>query len=239
MGKIWSEFQKDTLNAAKKIATSWDCFVFKLKWVADNPTQFDKIPPCTYPEEKWNDQVKWLDRLLEATFIILGLLALLLVTWYIFPALGFVNDIFTWLYDVTTYIYRAFAELFTMWGWLWGVTMRFFTQTLAGTVGGSEILWWLMGAELMLLSVVYVLFGIMGIWHELMDTDIEKIFSVLNTPFRWIRINVLQKFFGKILGNILSLIELPLESLMFLISLPLAGLDWVYEKLVEGKNTGG
>lgn len=246
-GKIslWKRFKDDCNDAGKWMVQALlevHCYFVDIKYKVDHPDEISKTDPsgCLHVYVNDGSREKHVDAWTLFFELSIGFLVLMvgaLIMWYIFPAFSIFGEIFEGMYDVSIYAFRSLGSIFEMWTWLFGVVMNFFTDTMMKSIGGGNpALWWLMGAECIGLSVAYVFAGIMGIYHSLLNTPIETVFGTLNTPFRWMRINVLQKFFGKTLGNIISLIELPLESMVFLISLPIALVYWGYEKLIDGKN---
>lgn len=233
----WSKFLEMEKNAGHWIydgILDVNCWIYKAKIFFDEGKLPDKVD-CPQPSQKVQEEhEKTWQTVFNVFFILLGLVVGALVLWYIFPAFSIFGEVVSWMYDLTTYLFTALDSLVGIWYWFYNV-INGWTDSLQKSLGGSPTLWWLLGMELILLSLSWVFAGVMGIYHVLLDTPIQKVFGILNTPFRWIRIQVLQRFFGKNLGNILSLIELPLEAMVFLISLPISLIYWAFQKLAKGK----
>lgn len=235
---IWEKINKDFDSAAEWMTRAiyeFHCKMYQLQWMVDHlGEEYKGCPPYVQSVREKHDQ-NW-KIFFEICAVVFTLVVGALVMWYLFPAIEIFSDIVGWLYDLSTYIYYAFGILWGMWMWVDGLVVDFLTVRMAPTLGGSPFLWWLLGTEIMIMSLAYALLGILGVYHDLRGSVLETVFTTLNYPFKWIRESILQRYFGKFLGNLISIVEIPLESLAFAVSLPISCVIWLAQTLTDGKN---
>lgn len=162
--------------------------------------------------------------------LFLGSVVVLMLLYFFFPGLVFISDAFQWAYEIASYFEPilayfeyGFTEVYTL--------LQQLMKTMSESFGGKPILWWSLGAELFGLSILWVLMEFLGFYNgHFKGTPLDTVFHFVNTPMRWVRVSVLQQIFGDTLGNIISLIELPLEMMAFLISTPIGLVYWLFEK---------
>lgn len=163
--------------------------------------------------------------LFSVVLVILALFGLVLM-----PGFEFFQTFITFATWVGSLVESGMSKFFSLYFWVWD-GLKSFVEYFRELVGGNEIIFYLFGLELGLFGLLYVFLGFWQAGQRFMSTPIYEVYRWLNTPIRWIRINLLQDWFGVFLGNIISLFFAPIEVVIFFISLPIGGVIWFVRKI--------
>lgn len=156
--------------------------------------------------------------------IVVSLLVFMMV---FFPSIELFGSLLGLIEWFAGYIQSGMYYFFWFWMQAYGLA-KDATDALMEGVGGNPFLFYALGTELVLYCFLYVILGFWQAGQRFMSTPIYDVYHWLNTPLRLFRTRVLQKFFGVIIGNLLSFFFMPLEALIVLLSIPVGGVIWMF-----------
>lgn len=209
--------------------TSWKC------WVDPRPIKecpnYLEFGPADIIKIKRQYLVVAFDLLIM--FLILFLIACVVI--YFYPAMELALQIFQLGMQVGSYLETGIAYFFSLWNWFASLIFNAL-ESFTRLTGANSAIYWLLALELCVFSILYVMMGFQYAYQKFIDSTIFEVFYFLNTPFRWIRVNILESWFGTVLGNILALFFVPIEAFEVLLAVPIGFIIWLFRSARDSRD---
>lgn len=119
--------------------------------------------------------------------------------------------------------------------WLWGVEKSYAVwEAIQEATDCNKFLTFLTPTLLLVWSLLYTAVSVYKLSQDLAPTQLWKVYHAINYPIReWVYKDILIKYFGNIVGNMLFLVFIPIEIALLFISMPIAGVWWLWDKFQD------